>query len=516
MYKLLLCTRYLRTRYLAFVCIISVMLGVSTLIVVNSVMSGFSNKLRDRLHGILADVIVETDRSDGFDDTPEEIIAKIENSPAGKDVAAISPTVETFALIHFKLWNPTTHREMPIIKHVRVIGVNPKRHASVGEFGKYLVNQSESAEPSFAMTDKARARFDTLRRREAIEQEMLQPRTFAPPPSLDPYPIDDAPPLPDIPILKPGQSSDLKDADPVFLPPPIVPETTPLTVPGVILGYSLAHQRYKDPATGEMKDHPLLKLGDMVQIATVSAHDMKPVYSTFVVVDYFKSEMSEYDSSFVYVPLNELQNLRGMDNRVNTLQIRLNDDVRDNTRVVNEDILPALRETLITNDGRVASWQQHQGPLLAAIDIERGILNLLLFMIVGVAGFSVLAIFTMIVSEKYRDIGILKSLGASNRGVMGIFMSYGFLLGLIGCILGTTAGLLITEYINEIEIFLTEQTGQQLFDRSVYYFDRIPTNVELKSIMFINIGALGTAVLFSIIPAWRAARLHPVRALRFE
>ena len=516
MYKLLLCTRYLRTRYLAFVCIISVMLGVATLIVVNSVMSGFSNKLRDRLHGILADVIVDTDRTDGFDETPEELIRKIENSPAGKDVAAVSPTVETFGLIHFKLWDVENERELPIIKHVRVIGVDPKRHAAVGEFGKYLVNQPGGPEPSFEMNDKARSHYEMLRRNEARRQAYLMGRNYPAQASVIDEQTDVAVPMPEIPILNPKTVPKLNKEEPVFIPPPVVPETTPLNVPGVIIGYSLAHQRRRNKLTGQMDDVRLLKLGDMVQIATVSAHDMKPVYSTFVVVDYFKSEMSEYDNSFVYVPLNELQSLRGMDNRVNTLQIRLNDNVRDNTRVVNETVLPELRETLITTQGRVASWQQHQGPLLAAIDIERGILNLLLFMIVGVAGFSVLAIFTMIVSEKYRDIGILKSLGASNRGVMGIFMSYGFLLGLIGCILGTVSGLLITEYINEIETFLTEQTGQQLFDRSVYYFDRIPTNVEWKSVALINIGALGTAVLFSIIPAWRAARLHPVRALRFE
>jgi len=143
-------------------------------------------------------------------------------------------------------------------------------------------------------------------------------------------------------------------------------------------------------------------------------------------------------------------------------------------------------------------------------------LNLLLFMIVGVAGFSVLAIFTMIVSEKFRDIGVLKSLGASDRGILSIFVTYGFLLGLVGCILGTGAGLLITEYINEIEAFLARITGQQIFDRSVYYFDKIPTNVDPMSILFINAGAVLTCVLFSVLPALRAARLHPVRALRFE
>ena len=88
----------------------------------------------------------------------------------------------------------------------------------------------------------------------------------------------------------------------------------------------------------------------------------------------------------------------------------------------------------------VQTWEDKQGPLLAAIAVERGILNVLLFMIVGVAGFGILAIFSMIVVEKTRDIGILKALGASNRGVMGIFLGYGLLLGVVGAGLGTIAG----------------------------------------------------------------------------
>src|SRR6186997_447082 len=100
MYKLLLCWRYLRTRYLAMVCIVSVMLGVATLIVVNSVMGGFSSKLRDRLHGLLSDIVIESVEMEGFPD-PEGQMRRIRESSVGQHVQAMTPTIEVFALMQF-------------------------------------------------------------------------------------------------------------------------------------------------------------------------------------------------------------------------------------------------------------------------------------------------------------------------------------------------------------------------------------------------------------------------------
>jgi lipoprotein-releasing system permease protein len=280
------------------------------------------------------------------------------------------------------------------------------------------------------------------------------------------------------------------------------------------VGFAIAHYREKGVhADKKEKDVPILVPGDEVILTTISGVRLEPVRDRFVLVDYFKSEMSEYDSNYVFVPLHHLQKLRTMENRVTSIQIKLKPgtDWETTGKVVEE-----LRKMFEGYPLKVETWEDKQGPLLAAIRVEKGILNVLLFLIIAVAGFGILAIFSMIVMEKTRDIGILKALGASNTGVMNIFLGYGLLLGVVGAVLGTGLGLTLTWQINNIEKLLAQLTGQDIFPRDVYYFDSIPTDIQPFTVLLVNVGAIGIAVLFSILPALRAAMLHPVRALRYE
>lgn len=544
MYKLLLCVRYLQTRYLALICIVSVMLGVATLIVVNAVMSGFSTKLKDRLHGILSDVVIDTDRTDGFevvrtdsrdltpaeiadyrarlgirpkpgekDDgipglfeikryqtehafvvetvsgtkhttrrvlTPAGIMDEIKKSPVGDRIEAITPTIETFAILQFR------YRDTVIAKPVRLIGIDPQGRAGVGGFSEFLVRQKDSPHPSFDLPPDALHRYEMNRKQWERENGNL------------------VPPAPAQPLVP----------DPNAIPEPNMKLDDGIEQPklqGAILGYAIAHFRFKDK-DGQPMEVAALEPGDDVLITTAGGQELKPVWGNFLVADYLKTEMSEYDQSFVYVPLDQLQRIRGMADRATAFQIRLKNYDRDNEAVIRE-----LRAVFNNSpEVRIATWEEHQGPLLAAIDVERAILNILLFMIIGVAGFSILAIFTMIVSEKYRDIGIMKSLGASSWGVMQIFLGYGLLLGTVGCVAGTLLGLCITAHINDIEMFLSRVSGIAVFPRDVYYFKEIPTNVDFWTVARVDVGAVAIAALFSLLPAWRAASLHPVRALRFE
>jgi lipoprotein-releasing system permease protein len=497
-YKLLLCWRYLRTRFLALICIVSVTLGVATLIVVNSVMSGFSEKLRDKLHQLLADVVIESTGLEGFRD-PDEKMRRIKGDPfLASRIEAMSASMECFAMLQYEY--PGGGRQT---RTVRLIGVDPETRAELGGFKGCLMNVAKRDRGDFALPPHIE-RF--WRERDKIEMEMQRMREGVPPAAIrkleakaEPAPVQ--PPQPPQAVAP--------DNIPPPMPPPFPDAEEGNAPPGIIVGNLIAGFRRTNPETNQPETVYVMHPGDQAVLITVKGSKLEPVYDRFVIVDYFKTDMSEYDGNLVFVDLKYLQQMRAADDTVTTIQIKLK-DYADAPAVV------AKLNSLFPVDFRIQTWEQKQGPLLAAIDIEKGVLNVLLFLIVAVAGFGILAIFSMIVAEKTRDIGIMKSLGASNLGVMQIFLSYGLLLGIVGGTIGTALGITITVYLNPIEKFLTKITGRHIFDPNIYYFTEIPTNIESLTVVLVNLGAVAIAVAFSILPALRAAMLHPVRALRFE
>jgi len=471
MYKALLCWRYLRTRYLAFACIISVMLGVATLIVVNSVMSGFSEKLRDNLHALMADIVIESRGMDGFFDPKGKMDLIMKDDFLRERIEAMNESLETFAMMQFRFANGEQYT-----RPVKLIGVRPDARADIGGFREYLTQDENRKHPTFELPEKMKQAFVEMERR-----------------ALERFPENTMP------------------ANPEDIPPPKDVEQHIKVPQGCFVGHLIASFRKKDEK-GESKDHFVMNPGDSLVLTTISGAKLTPVYDRFVVVDYFKSGLSEYDGNYIFVSLDYLQTLRTMPNRVTSIQVKLKRFDSDEAK----EIVHRIDQLFPFENLKVSTWEEKQGPLLAAIRIEKGILNVLLFMIVAVAGFGILAIFSMIVAEKTRDIGILKSLGASNLGVLQIFLGYGLLLGVVGAGLGSLMGIWITVEINTVEKFIARITGMSVFDPSVYYFKEIPTCIHASTVAMVNGGAVAIAVLFSVMPALRAASLHPVRALRYE
>lgn len=505
MYKLLLCTRYLRTRFIALASIISVMLGVATMIVVNSVMAGFSTEMRTRLHGLLADVLLESYSLDGTPN-PEWQMQQIREA-AGDSIEAMSPTVEVFGLISFKYGGNW------ITQNVNIVGIDPVSKSKVGTLTEHLENYKPLKDddgnivrpPLFAPGTEPGWDLPEVFMEERRER-ISRARAFEP--IEDPEPevaSDEAEGDEAIREFMEGKDDD-SPRDPA------APHRA-----RVYIGYQLVTVPYLDKETGKTRNLMMAGPGDDIKISTVTAgRPPQPCHFYATVVDVFKSGMSEYDSHLVFCNIEELQRMRGMIDpesgmkSITRIQIKLK-DYADADKVVER-----LRAIFPAGTYHVSTWEKKQGPLLAAVEVESAILNVLLFLIIAVAGFGILAIFYMIVVEKTRDIGILKSLGASSRGVMTIFLSYGLSLGVVGSGVGVITGLLFVRYINKIEKLLTWLTGRKVFDETIYYFPSIPTKTYPMMVFWVALGAVTIAVLASVLPARRAAGLHPVRALRQE
>ncbi len=518
MYKLVLCWRYLRTRYIAFASIISVTLGVATMIIVNSVMAGFSSEMQGRIRGIICDVVFESRSLEGMKD-PDWHMEQIRRI-AGDDIDGMTPICVVPAMLSYQ-WRGTW-----VTNQVQVIGIDEKTQSKVSDFAKYLQHPANRKEMSFQLredgydthdhladgptrdrTDMARAGWENRRRmaQELAEQERMM-RGAAPPP----LPTGSTVPPPEPFSQRQGL------ADPFSTRP--MPDQVKTFDPakeqnvGVVMGIAMSNFRM---ANGE--EHFRVLPGEDIKLSFPTA-GAPPKFASdnFTIVDFYESKMLEYDSMFVFMPIKELQKQRGMTDGpngvgyVNAVEIKLRPGADGN--VVRDKLRAAFSPALY----QVETWRDKQGALLAAVQMETTILNILLFLIIAVAGFGILAIFYMIVVEKTRDIGILKSLGASGRGVMGIFLAYGLSLGLVGSGAGLILGLSFVHYINPIADGLGSLMGRPLFNPEIYYLYRIPTIVFPETAAWIVAGALGIAMLASVLPALRAARLHPVEALRYE
>ncbi len=507
MYKLLLCFRYLRTRYIALASIISVVLGVWAMVVVNSVMEGFTSEMQNRIHEIIGDLVFEARSLDGMPNAAwhEEQIRKI----AGDDIEAMAATVVVPAMLNFQ------YNGNWMTRQVQLIGIDAKDQSKVSGFCQYLQHPSNREEMSFDLResgydtrdhqagDAAPERKQMSKAGWAWRREMARTKKFQ-----EEYLKSEKSNAPTAPMPSSGPVDPFaqhKEVSGQF-------DSAKQQHPGVVLGIAMTSFRMTDGS-----DKFLALPGDDVKLTFPTAgQPPKATSDNFTIIDFYESKMSEYDSSFVFVPIKKLQELRGMIDPtsgiglINAIQIKLKPGV-DGEAVRNK-----LREAFLPEMYGIYTWRDKQGPLLSAVDLETRILNMLLFLIIAVAGFGILAIFYMIVVEKTRDIGILKSLGASNRGVMGIFLAYGLSLGIVGSGLGLGVGLLTVHYINEIAAGLSWITGRPVFDPSIYYFYRIPAVVVPQTLVWIVAGALGIAVMASILPARRAAGLHPVEALRYE
>ncbi len=242
---------------------------------------------------------------------------------------------------------------------------------------------------------------------------------------------------------------------------------------------------------------------------TATAFGTMPRIKTYHVVALFDVGMYEYDNSFIYAPLAAAQLFFQVPDAATSLEVFLADPdrVREPARLIASTLDRPLR---------IVDWQQANSSLFNAVEIERNVMFLILTLIIVVAAFNIISSMIMMVKDKGRDIAILRTMGASRGMILRIFMLSGASIGILGTVAGLLLGILFTQNIERIREAIQKMIGTDLFSAEIYFFTRIPARLDAGEVASVAIMALALSFLATLYPSWRAARLDPVEALRYE
>ncbi len=263
---------------------------------------------------------------------------------------------------------------------------------------------------------------------------------------------------------------------------------------GIVLGMTLA-------------DRLGAVVGDTVSVVSLAGSEVallqlgQPLIRRFHVVGIYESNNKDYDSFYAFVNLQAAQSLFGMSNKISGVELRLQS-------IGQSEVFKRQLANQFGDQFRVLTWYDLHRDLYSVMKIERWMAYIILCLIIGVASFNLLGSLTMSVVEKTRDIGILKSMGATNKSIVKIFMFEGILVGVVGSMLGLVLGLVIVWLQDHYHLFPLDPT--------VYIIPAIPVEVHILDLVVVAVTALGLCSLAALYPARRAASFVPVEAIRWE
>jgi lipoprotein-releasing system permease protein len=263
-------------------------------------------------------------------------------------------------------------------------------------------------------------------------------------------------------------------------------------LPGIILGKELAER------LGVFKNDVVTMLSPSGEIGPLG---MLPKVKKFKLVGIFDVGMFEYDSNLVLVSLKAAQDFFGMGNAVTGIEVKISDIYR--AAEVRERIQKVLGFPYLVKD-----WMQMNRNLFSALRLEKFAMFVILVLIILVASFNIVSTLIMNVIEKQREIAILKAMGATNKGIMSVFMIQGFLIGFIGTLIGLTGGYALSYILNTYQIIKLPP--------DIYYLSHLPVKVHISDFVAVSVSAIVISFLSTIYPAWQAAKLNPIEPLRYE
>jgi lipoprotein-releasing system permease protein len=269
---------------------------------------------------------------------------------------------------------------------------------------------------------------------------------------------------------------------------------------GIAMGVRLANQLH-------------VGLGDSVTLVSprgaATPFGTAPRSKAYQITSIFELGMSEYDRMMIFMPLNEAQKYFAKNGEVDVVEVIVNDPENvDNFRT---EILKAGGPSIA-----VADWRQRNETFFNVLSVERNVMFIILSLIVLVAALNIISGLMMLVKDKGRDIAILRTMGATKGAVMRVFLITGASIGVVGTLAGLVLGVVFCWNIDSIKNFASWVTGTTVFDPSVYYLTKLPADIDPHETGGIVIMALVLSVIATLYPSWRASRLDPVEALRYE
>lgn len=271
-------------------------------------------------------------------------------------------------------------------------------------------------------------------------------------------------------------------------------------LPGVVVGKELA----KNLGVGL---HDTVSIISPMGISTPMG--LIPRLKRFLVVGIFDSGFYEYDSTLVFLSLPDSQAFLNMGDLVTGIEIRLAD-------IYEADQVAGLIQAKLGYPYWVRTWMEMNKNLFSALKLEKRVMAIILSLIVLVAAFNIITTLIMVVMEKHRDIAILKSMGASSKGIMKIFIFQGLTIGFIGTSLGCALGLAVALHLSQISLFIERLFGFKILPGDVYYLSELPSRVNYGDVALIALGTLLISFLSTVYPSWRASKLDPAETLRYE